>query len=113
MDDEKLQGLSNGALVGRVTQFIRTDFGGEERKERIALQRALEARPGFSTTLAALTPEQQKEIGAAMVSVAEHACLGSRKRLLRTVDEMRRRWCPDDKPPKKGGDDGPDGVIKI
>lgn len=77
MSDEKLQGLDADTLIGRVTQFIRTDFGGETHKERIALQRAVEADSAVGAVLTKLTPEEQKVLGAAMVKVAVHACEGS------------------------------------
>jgi predicted RND superfamily exporter protein len=94
MSEKELQKLSAKTLIGRVTQFVRTDFGGEADKTEIALRRASKNDPRITSIMEKLTHEEQTIVGAALVFVAEDACEGSRKRLSTTKKEMIRRWVP-------------------
>jgi hypothetical protein len=91
MSDEELQALDPNTLINNVTKFMRTDFGGRA-KEKIALNRALESNPLLGGILKNLSPSEKDILGASIALVAADAVNGSRKRVKRTVNEMRRRW---------------------
>lgn len=94
MPEEELMKLSNSDLIDRVSMFIRVDYAGKSGmdKLRVILSRGLELHSEFKSILDSLSPEQQVVLAETMNLFGEHVTNGSRKRLITTVNEMRRRW---------------------
>lgn len=90
MSDEDFSILPSTRLITNLRQFCRTDFGGTENKERVALQRLID-NTEFRDWLKNLTPDGQKWVAYAAIKSAELACESSRRRLTRTIDELAQR----------------------
>jgi hypothetical protein len=100
ISDSELQQLPADTVINRVSQFIRSDFGGKpgESKEKAALNSAWKRCPEIVPILEKLSADEQRAIGRSLIVTAEHTAAGSRKRVARYLGEMRRRWGSAPKP---------------